>query len=356
MDKTLSVRMAESIISYYTPGMMKWNYEHGLVIMSIYEIGIKYERPDFIKWAEEMYDKVISEDGTIAGYDTREYNLDQINAGRLLFDLYKVTEKKKYSIAIETLVDQLNHHPRTKSGIFWHKMIYPWQVWLDGLYMEGPFWTLYGNFEDVANQLIKVASVMKDPKTGLLYHCWDESCGMKWSDDKTGLSPNFWSRSIGWYLMSCLDCLDFAPFTGFEQQKEELRAIVADLLKAVYNFQDTSGLWYQVPDRPEAKGNYLETSGSAMFCYAGFKAAVQGITDKFIKKAEKGMQGIRKMYLKEEDGVFHLGGICSVAGLGGNPYRDGSLKYYFSEPVVSDDFKGTGPFVLACLEEEKAGF
>lgn len=348
--------MAESIISYYHPGMMKWNYEHGLVIMSIYEIGKKYNRPDFIEWAVSMYDGVIAEDGSIAKYTIGEYNLDQINAGRLLFDLCRVSDKKKFAIAIETLETQLSKHPRTRSGIFWHKRVYPWQVWLDGLYMEGPFWTRAGHFDDVAAQLIKVEAVMRDEKTGLLYHCWDESKGMKWSDDITGLSPHFWSRSIGWYLMSCLDCLEYAPAVGFEEQKKELGRIVSDLLKAVYRFQDKSGMWYQVPDHPEAEGNYLETSGSSMFCYGAFKAARLGITDAFVDKAEKGMQGIRSTYLKDEGGVFHLAGICSVAGLGGNPYRDGSLKYYFSEPVVSDDFKGTGPFVLACLEEEKAGF
>ena len=354
MEKKLSVRMAESIISYFRPGMMKWNYEHGLVVMSIYEIGKKYGRQDFVDWAVSMYDGVIAEDGSIAKYTVGEYNLDQINAGRLLFDLCRETESRKFRIAIETLETQLSKHPRTRSGIFWHKRIYPWQVWLDGLYMEGPFWTRAGHFDDVAAQLIKAEGVMRDAKTGLLYHCWDESRGMKWSDDVTGLSPHFWSRSIGWYIMSCLDCLEYAPSEGCESEKKELRRIVADLLKAIYAFQDEkSGMWYQVPDCQEAEGNYLETSGSSMFCYAAFKAARLGITDAYVAKAHRGMKGIEDIYLREEDGVFHLGGICSVAGLGGNPYRDGSLKYYFSEKVVSDDFKGTGPFVLACLEEEK---
>ena len=357
MDKKLSVRMAESIISYFHPGMMKWNYEHGLVVMSIYEIGKRYSRQEFIDWAIAMYDGVIAEDGSIAKYTVGEYNLDQINAGRTLFDLYRETGKEKFRLAIETLETQLSKHPRTRNGIFWHKRIYPWQVWLDGLYMEGPFWTRAGHFDDVAAQLIKVNGIMRDGKTGLLYHCWDESRGMKWSNDLTGLSPHFWSRSIGWYLMSCLDCLEYAPEEGCLTEKKELKKIVAELLEALYKFQDSeSGMWYQVPDHPGAEGNYLETSGSSMFCYGAFKAAKMGITDAFVQKAEKGMQGIRKTYLKEEDGVFHLGGICSVAGLGGNPYRDGSLAYYFSEKVVFDDFKGTGPFVLACFEEEKAGF
>ena len=218
--------------------------------------------------------------------------------------------------------------------------------------MQGPFWTRCGNFEDVAAQLIKVYSITKDSETGLLYHAWDESKGMRWADWKTGLSPHFWGRSIGWYLMSCLDCLEYAP-EGFDSLKEKIKTIVKELLASIAQFQDDGGMWFQVPDCKSAKGNYHETSSSSMFCYAGFKASRMGITDDYLKMAQKGLEGICSEYLTKTGEAFHLGGICSVAGLGGNPYRDGSLDYYFSEPVVVDDFKGTGPFVLACLESEK---
>lgn len=351
MTESLSVRFAHSVIKTFTPDKMKWHYQDGLMVYSIYNIGTYYKIQEFKDWAISMYKALISEDGTIKTYRMGEYNLDQINCGRPLFDFYNDTKDERFLKAIDHLKEQLNTHPRTKNDIFWHKEIYPWQVWLDGLYMQGPFWTRCGNFEDVANQLIKVYSIMKDPKTGLLYHAWDESKGMRWADEKTGLSPHFWSRSIGWYLMSCLDCLEYAP-EGFDSLKAELKEIVKNLLNDVSKFQDKSGMWYQVPDYPDEEGNYLETSGSSMFCYAGFKASRLGITQNFVTMAKKGLEGICLKYLTEDNGTFHLGGICSVAGLGGNPYRDGSLNYYFSEPIFVDDFKGTGPFVLACFESE----
>ena len=151
--------------------------------------------------------------------------------------------------------------------------------------------------------------------------------------------------------MGCLDCLEYAP-NGFEDLKDKIKAIVKNILESVSRFQDKGGMWYQVPDYPNESGNYLETSGSSMFCYSGFKAARLGISSDYIQMAERGLEGIISKYLTEDGDQMHLGGVCSVAGLGGNPYRDGSLKYYFSEPVVTDDFKGVGPFVLACFEKE----
>lgn len=352
LDGPLSVVMARSVMSYFKPGMMKWHYQDGLVVMGVHEVGRAYGMRELVDWAASMYDPLVMDDGTIRTYRAGEFNLDQINAGRLLFDLYDETGARKYLLAIDRLKEQLERQPRTLNGIFWHKEIYPWQVWLDGLYMEGPFWTRAGHFEDVATQLVKVSDILKDPSTGLYYHAWDESRGQRWSNARTGLSPHFWSRSIGWYLMSCLDCLSYAP-EGFDALKGQVSAAALDLLGSVYGFQDAGGMWYQVPDRPKARGNYLETSGSAMFCYAALKAAAMGLTDMYVEKACKGIDGIVSRYMTQNDGVLHLGGICSVAGLGGNPYRNGSLKYYFKEPVVVDDFKGTGPFILACLERER---
>ena len=193
---------------------------------------------------------------------------------------------------------------------------------------------------------------MKDKETGLLYHCYDESRGMKWSDDSTGLSPHFWSRSIGWYLMALVDILDYLP----EEHKgrEELKGIIAKLSSSILNFQDGSGMWYQVTDQGGRDGNYLETSASSMFAYSILKGVRLGYLDPQLK--ERGLEAvkaIRERYLTERDGEFHLGGICSVAGLGGNPYRDGTYRYYISEKVVEDDFKGVGSYILACTEEER---
>ena len=349
-DKPLSLRFAESVVSYFKPGMMKWHYQDGLVVMSILKVAGMYSRKDLEKWCLDMYMGVISPDGTIENYETGEYNLDQINAGRILPQLYEMSGDERFLKACRMLERQLSKQPRTLNGIFWHKGIYPWQVWLDGLYMQGPFWTKCGNFDDVATQLEKVYETLKDSRTGLLYHAWDESRGQRWSDSKTGLSPHFWSRSIGWYLMSCLDCLELSGNEGLHAEK--LKEIIRGLLASVFAMRK-DGMWYQVPDCPQADGNYLETSGTAMFCYGAYKAALMGITNSYVESASDAMNTMCSKYLTEENSVLHLGGICSVAGLGGNPYRDGSLKYYFCEPVVKDDFKGTGPFILACLEMEK---
>ena len=224
--------------------------------------------------------------------------------------------------------------------------------------MEGPFNIEYskrhGNEEeinDVLKQVITTYNVMKDPETGLLYHCYDESRGMKWSDDITGLSPHFWSRSIGWYLMAIMDDLDL--ISSSHPYRNEIEDIFSSVCTALLPFQDESGMWYQVTDEGGREGNYLETSGSAMFTCAYLKGARLGIlSPSFRDRGLKALEGIKERYLTEENGEYHLGGICSVAGLGGNPYRDGSFRYYISEKVVQDDFKGVGPFIQACIEAE----
>ena len=310
-----------------------------------------------------MYNPMIDSDGSIKTYRKGEYNLDQINAGRALFPLYDRSGEERFIRAASLLREQLETQPRCRCGVYWHKEIYPWQIWLDGLYMEGPFnmeWAVrHGDkteMDDVVSQIKTTYGTMKDSSTGLLYHCYDESRGMKWSDDKTGLSPHFWSRSIGWFLMASIDVLDYLPKD--HEGREDIIRIIKALSSAVLVFQDESGMWYQVTDEGGREGNYLETSGSAMFSYSFFKGARLGYLDKsFVEPARKALEGMKERYLSEdESGELHLGGICSVAGLGGNPYRDGTFRYYISEKVVQDDFKGVGPFILACTEAEQIDF
>ena len=359
MDLPLSLRMAKSVEGRYRPGMMLWHYEHGLVLYASLKSADTYNDDSIFPWVYSMYDRLIEKDGSIKTYREGEYNLDQINAGKTLFTLADRSGEERFLLAADRLHHQLVNHPRCKCGVFWHKEIYPWQIWLDGLYMEGPFSAEYylrhndiAGIEDIARQIKTTYSLMKDPETGLLYHAYDESRGMKWSDDKTGCSPNFWSRSIGWYLMAVVDVLDYLPQDNHE--REDLVSIVVALSQAVSRFQDESGMWWQVTDEGNRSGNYLETSGSSMFAYSFFKGVRKGYLDsEYVAKAEKAMAGIKERYLKEdENGSLHLGGICSVAGLGGNPYRDGSFRYYISESIRVDDFKGVGPFILACVEEE----
>ena len=360
--EALSLKMANSVKSYYRPGDMKWHYEHGLVLYASLRAGNHYGDDSIYPWVYSMYDRLIGEDGSIATYREGEFNLDQINAGRALFEIYDRSGEERFIKAADRLKSQLIHQPRCLNGVYWHKEIYPWQIWLDGLYMEGPFNAEYAKrnsddavFDDIASQLEKTYECLLDEKTGLVYHAYDESRGQRWSNAITGQSPHFWSRSIGWYLMAIIDVLDYLPED--HKERNNLISIFNKLMKAVLAFQDESGMWYQVPDEKGRDKNYLETSGSSMFAYALFKSIRMGHSDdsSYIPAARKAMDGIRKTYLTlDEKGIYHLGGICSVAGLGGNPYRDGSFAYYVKEKIATDDFKGVGPFILACLEEEES--
>lgn len=358
----LSLAMARGVKERYTPGMMRWHYEHGLVIQACLAVGKYYQLEEFDAWAYGMYDPLIGQDGTIATYRQGEYNLDQINAGRNLFALHERTGEERFLLAAHRLKEQLVHHPRTFSGVFWHKEIYPWQIWLDGLYMQGPFNAQYAtrfgggdDIDDLVRQVKSVYALLRDPGTGLLYHAYDESKGMRWSDPQTGLSPHFWGRAVGWFCMALVDIYELLP------HNEDLVKILTSVVDAVLSFQDSTGLWYQVMDKGGEKGNYLEASASSMFASVLFKAVRLGIVidakdqELYLNQARKAVKGVNRTFLRQDgQGSLHLGGICSVAGLGGNPYRPGTFSYYISEAVVEDDFKGVGPYILALLEAERA--
>ena len=280
--------------------------------------------------------------------------------GRMLLLLYRETKAEKYRKAADLLRDQLRKHPRTSEGGFWHKQIYPSQMWLDGLYMAEPFYAEYAAmfhedaaFDDIAKQFILIERHTRDEKTGLLYHGWDESKKQRWSDPTTGRSPNFWGRAMGWYGMALVDTLDYFPKT--HPKRAELIAILRRLATAVAKYQDKkSGLWYQVVDKPEGKGNYFESSAAAMFVYA----LAKGVHKKYLPAsympvAEKAYRAMLNQFVETKpDGLVDYKGTVSVAGLGGNPYRDGSYEYYLSEKVVTNDPKGYGAFVQAAAEME----
>ena len=297
--------------------------------------------------------------GVIHTYDPKEYNLDNVNQGKNLFTLYDLTGEQRYRDAIDTIRSQLDTQPRTREGNFWHKDIYPWQVWLDGTYMAQPFYmeyeTRYNNMmgcQDSYRQFMNIQKHMKDPKTGLYYHGYDESRQMYWANPETGCSPNFWLRAMGWFLVAMVDVLERMD----EQMYYEYRAIMAmlkDAVEAMIRFQDDqTGMFWQVIDKAGVPGNYLETSGSALFAYAVLKAVRLGYLPKrFAAYGEKAFFGTCDRYLGvSAEGKLQLSGICLVAGLGGASHRDGSLEYYFSEPVVENDAKGVGPLLLAYTE------
>jgi len=363
----ISERMALSVRKRYAPGQMQWHYEHGLVIQSIYAVGVRTGNPEYAAWAERMYDTQIAADGTIGTYRRDDFNLDQINPGKMLFDLLSLTGDARYRTAIETLCAQLAEQPRTESGGFWHKKIYPSQMWLDGLYMQSPFRARHAaefgtpaDFDDIIRQLLLVEEKTRDGATGLMYHAWDESRRQLWANPRTGCSPHFWGRAMGWYCMALVDTLDFLPDTeACRERRESLVAVVRRLASVLPRYQDAeNGLWYQVLDQGRRGRNYPESSASSMFVYFLLKSTRLGYLPSggnvaALRSARTGYDAlVSRMLVEDADGELHLEGICSVAGLGGVPYRDGSFDYYVKEPVARDDFKGVGPFILASLEAE----
>lgn len=362
-----SERMALSLMHRHPDAYMiddakkpHWDYVHGLVLISMEELNKQKKDPKYFNYIKKYVDDLIGTDGTISTYKEDAYNIDMILAGRILFNLYDTTKDNRYLVAMQTLRKQLEGQPRTASGGFWHKKIYPNQMWLDGLYMGEPFYTQYtitnengAKLDDIAKQFELIQLHATDKKTGLLYHAWDESRQMPWSNKETGNSPNFWSRSIGWYMMALVDVLDYFPKNHPKQK--ELVAYLNNIATSLEKFQDKSGIWYQVTDKGGEPGNYLESSGTSMFSYAMAKGVNKGyLPKKFKAIAAKAFNGLTSKLVKvDPNGEIHITNACAVAGLGGNPYRDGSYEYYINERKKDNDPKATGPFILAALELNK---
>ena len=361
----MAVKMADSEIKQFPePWTVDfnpqpvWNYTQGLIAYSMIKVWKANGNETYYNYAKTYADKFIDQDGVISQYKLEDYNIDAVNSGKFLFDLYEKTKDERYLKAINQLRDQLKTHPRTSEGGFWHKKRYPSQMWLDGLYMGAPFYAQYAVhfnqpdlLDDVVKQFVLIHKYTYNPQTGLNYHGWDESKEQKWADPKTGCSPNYWGRAEGWYAMALVDVLDYLPqdYSGRVQILEILNQVVAGIKK----YQDPkTGLWYQVLDQGNREGNYLEATGSSMFAYALLKATRKGyISNDYKAVALKAYSGILENLIKNNnDGTISLTKCCSVAGLGGNPYRDGSYEYYIKEPVRDNDPKGVGPFILASLE------
>lgn len=335
-----------------------WNYIDGCMIKAILEMYAITKEDKYLKFADDFIDCKVNADGTIEGYDVNELNIDNVNAGKTLFELFDLTGKEKYRKAIDLVYSQVAQMPRTKEGNFWHKNIYPDQVWLDGLYMCQPFYMEYEtrfhdkkNYDDIFRQFFNVEKNMRDPKTGLYYHAYDSSRAMFWCDKVTGLSQNFWLRALGWFSMALLDTLDKTDASAAGESYEKLKQIFVELMDAMLKYQDESGMWYQIVNYGGMDKNYLETSGSSIMAYALLKGVRLGILpESYVEYAKKAIDGICDKYLKTKEGEMSLGGICLVAGLGGKDRRPGTYDYYMSEPIVEDDAKGVGPFLLAYTE------
>lgn len=364
----IAVKMANSEIKHFPePWTVDfnpkpvWNYTQGLIAHAMIKVWQENGNEAFYNYAKAYADKMIDANGVISGYKAEDYNIDCVNSAKFLFDVYEKTKDDRYLKAIHQMRDQLKKQPRTSEGGFWHKQRYPNQMWLDGLYMGAPFLAQYALvmkdpaiFDDVVKQFILVNKYTYNPKVGLNYHGWDESKQQKWADPKTGCSPNYWGRAMGWYAMALVDVLDYLPLDHPDRSK--LLGILNQVASGIKKYQDPkTGLWYQVLDQGNREGNYLEATASSMFTYSLLKASRKGyISQEYKNIAIKAYNGILNNLIQDNgDGTISLTKCCSVAGLGGNPYRDGSYEYYIKEPVRSDDPKGVGPFIMASLEFNK---
>jgi unsaturated rhamnogalacturonyl hydrolase len=364
-----SVRMAKSVMNQYNSlinyngkGNADWSYDVAMLAMTIDKLGGFDQK--YSNYMKTYYDYFINEDGTVAHYSIEEYNIDRINPAKGLITLHKRTGEEKYNKAIHLFVEQMKNHPKTESGGYWHKNIYPYQMWLDGIYMASPFLAQYAKeynspewFDIVTHQVLLIHEKTLDPSTGLLYHAWDESKEQRWCNPETGQSPHFWSRAIGWYLMAIVDILDFLP--EHHSDRAKMIAILNYEIDALLKVADEeTGLWYQVLDQGGREGNYIEGSGSCMYTYAMAKAARKGYIDASYETIanEKFSAIIKTLITTDKKGNLVLNNVCGGCGLGsydGNPYRDGSFNYYITEKVVPNDSKGVSPFIMAAIELDR---
>jgi len=331
-------------------------YEDGLLLIAAMRY-YKLTKDSFYKdFIINYFDKWIDSDGNIQEYKLEDFNIDNVLAGNALFFAYEETKNEKYLKAIKLLYKQLIYQPRTQFGNFWHKRIYPHQVWLDGLYMGQIFYMNANRYfdnqklaDDSVEQFRRIRKYLYNNDNKLFYHAYDDTKHMQWANKETGMSPNVWSRSVGWYAMALADMLDFFDegCQTYNFFSEELELLIEGMLP---HLDSKTKMIYQLVDMPNLEGNYLETSGSAMLAYAMIKGVKkQALDKKYFKLGEEIIKGIEKTYLKEEDGQIKLEGICRVAGLD-NVRRDGSVEYYLSEAVVINDIKGVGPYFLAHIE------
>lgn len=352
--------MADSIIAHKINLTDHWGYEYGLTLEGIYDVYKKTSDKKYLDFITKTMDTFINADGSINGYRLDEHNIDHLNNGKIVLKLWDETSDERYKKAAFNLHEQIKTHPRTSEGVFWHKAIYPHQIWCDGLYMGAAFLAAFasrfGNeqdFDDIAMQFLKSYPHLKDEKTGLLYHAYDESKSMYWCDPNTGVSPHFWARAMGWYVMALADVIELMPRT--HKDRQALCAILKECLISLVKVQDkNAGVWYQILDLAERKQNYLEASASCMITAALFKAIRLNILDEsFTKIAKFAYQGlIAEFVLETSEHLLNLNKICYVGGLGGQVRRDGSFAYYMSEPIISNEPKGLGPFLFASIENE----
>ena len=336
-----------------------WSYDKGTLLQGFVAATEATGDSAYDTYVRAAVDQVVDAQGNIKDFPNEPHSSDQILMGRQLLHLYRETHEERYAKAARHVMDEVAQLPRNRAGGFWHKQIYPTQMWLDGLYMVEPFYAEYAStfhdstaFVDIAHQFTLIENKTRDPKTGLLYHGWDESRQQPWADKQTGLSSQFWARAIGWYAMALVDTLAYFPAN--DPGREQLLQVLQRLAPALMAAQDSEkGVWWEVLNRPGAPGNFVEASASCMYVYALEKGVrLHYLPASDLAAARKGWAGILTQFVKtDSDGTVHLTGVVRGAGLGGTPYRSGTYEYYTTERIVSDDPKGIGAFLMAGSEE-----
>ena len=347
-------------------GVRKWNYTTGLELKSFMDATKRYDLPEVVSYVKAWADTMATENGEVYSYKKSNYNVDHICPARIYFDLHDMygSQDKSYRRVLRKIREQIDSQPRTKSGEFWHKKIYPHQVWLDGFYMALPFYAEYtaryaskeqkdSLFTDIVHQFVAGAENTYDPATGLFRHAWDESKSMFWCDPETGLSAHAWGRATGWYAIALVEVLDYLPKThpGYRTLIEQLNYFLEVLPKWA---DKQTGMWYQVLDCPQREGNYQESTCSIMFTYAFLKGLRRGYIDDSHAEYIMGLypKFIDRFIKENPDGTISMTDCCAVGGLGGAQMRKGDFDYYLSEPIIDNDCKGVGPFIWASLEWE----
>jgi unsaturated rhamnogalacturonyl hydrolase len=360
-----SIKMANSILTrsdsliYYVDRNPKWAYDVAFLGMAIDRLGKSDAK--YSKYMENWVNHFVKPDGSVIDYRLKEYNLDRIFPGRNVITVYMRNPDPKYKIALDNFIEQLKTHPKTNSGGYWHKNIYPWQMWLDGIFMASTYMAEYAKefnapewFDVACTQTKMIYEKTLDPRSGLLMHAWDESRSQKWCDPETGKSHYPWSRAMGWYVLAIEDILEYLPAN--HPDRADLIAILQKTCDALLKVRDPkTGLWFQVLNNGGREGNYLEGSGAAMYTYAFARGAHKGYLDKrYLAIANSAFDGIIKELISvDQKGFVTMHNICGGCGLGGNPYRDGTYEYYVNEKRIDNDTKGVAPFIMAAIELDR---
>lgn len=358
----LNTKFVDQFIQHYKGSKVTfWNYQDACVLLGILSLMGSGKFPDQTALIKQFMDDKLAPDGHIIPYQESEYNLDRIPLGLPLYRLYDKFPDANYRVGIDQLYHQLRHQPRTAEGSFWHKKIYPNQVWLDGLYMALPFYAEYAAhfaddkqaiYDDIMRQFINARRSLWSDKAELYYHAYDETRTIFWADSMTGQSPNFWSRAIGWAAMALVDCFEIMQPTAKAENLKQLQSQFEELIDDLLSYQDPeTKLFYQLTALSDVPGNYLETSASAMIAYSLMKGYRLGMLKdiSFLTAGEEILLNLEKQKLRLNHGQLELIDICAGAGLGpeGNYERDGSVAYYLAEDRVANEKKGVGVYLMA---------